>query len=136
MRTSRNCADWLALKMGNDQGAVEAYQQAIDLFIGRYGDNFVLTGWGYILLGNAYDQQGSRDKAMDAMRRGTTILDQTAGTHDPRYAVAEIRYAKLLRETGQHSLAAQVKRPGRSDVAWTSSRPHVPAVRLGVAALR
>jgi tetratricopeptide (TPR) repeat protein len=105
---------WLALKTGNVQSAVDAYQQAIDLFTGRYGENFVLTGWGYTLLGNAYDQQGSRDKAMDALRRGTTILERTAGTHDPRYAVAEIKYAKLLRETGQQSLAAQVKKQGEA----------------------
>jgi tetratricopeptide (TPR) repeat protein len=126
---------WLALKTGNDRGAVEAYQQAIDLFTGRYGDNFVLTGWGYILLGNAYGQQGSRDKAMDAMRRGTTILERTAGTHDPRYAVAEIKYAKLLRETGQHSLAAQVKRQGEAtlhDIQHTACA----GCTMGVAAFR
>lgn len=105
---------WFALKTGNAPSAVDDYQQAIDLFTGRYGDNFVLTGWGYILLGNAYDQEGSRDKAMEAMRRGTTILERTAGTHDPRYAVAEIRYAKVLHETGQHSLAAQAKRHGEA----------------------
>jgi len=81
---------WLALKTDNAQGAVDAYQQAIDLFTGRYGDNFVLTGCGYTLLGDAYDEQGSRDKAIDAMRRGTTILERTAGTHDPRYAVPEL----------------------------------------------
>ena len=126
---------WYALKTGNAQSAVNAYQQAIDLFTGRYGDDFVLTGWGYILLGNAYDQQGSRDKAMDAMRRGTTILEQTAGTHDPRYAVAEIKYAKLLRETGQHSLATQVKRQGEAtlhDIQQTACA----GCTMGVAAFR
>jgi tetratricopeptide (TPR) repeat protein len=126
---------WLALKTGNAQGAVDAYQQAIDLFTGRYGDNFVLTGWGYTLLGNAYDEQGSRDKAINAMRRGTSILERTAGTHDPRYAVAEIKYAKLLRETGQHSLAAQVKRQGEAtlhDIQQTACA----GCTMGVAAFR
>jgi tetratricopeptide (TPR) repeat protein len=126
---------WLALKTGNTQTAVEEYQRAIDLFTGRYGDNFVLTGWGHILLGNAYDEQGLRDKAMDALRRGTTILERTAGTHDPRYAVAEIRYAKVLRETGQHSLAAQVKRQGEAtlhDIQQTVCA----GCTMGVAALR
>jgi hypothetical protein len=51
---------------------------------------------------------------MDAMRKGTTILEHTAGTHDPRYAVAEIRYAKLLREAGQRSLAAGLKKQGET----------------------
>jgi tetratricopeptide (TPR) repeat protein len=105
---------WLALKTGNAQSAIDDYQQAIDLFTGRYGDKFVLSGWGYILLGNAYDQNGSRDQATDAMRNGMAILEHTAGTHHPWYAVAEIRYAKLLRETGQHSLAAQMKRQGEA----------------------
>jgi hypothetical protein len=76
---------WLALKTGNAQSAVHAYQQAIDLFTGRCGDSFVLTGWGYILLGNAYDQQGVRDKAMDAMRRGTTIPSGGDGERTDRH---------------------------------------------------
>jgi hypothetical protein len=60
---------WFALKTGNAQSAVDAYQQAVDLLTGRYGDGFVLTGWGYILLGNAYDQQGARQgNGRDAKR--------------------------------------------------------------------
>jgi tetratricopeptide (TPR) repeat protein len=105
---------WFALKTGNAQSAVNDYQQAIALFTGRYGDNFVLTGWVYVLLGNAYHQQGVKAKALDAMRKGVTILGHTAGTHDPRYAVAEIRYAKLLREAGQRPLAASLKDQGES----------------------
>ena len=105
---------WLALKTGTRQNAINDYQQAIDLFTGRYGDNFVLTGWGYVLLANAYDQQETRGKALEAMRKGITILGHTAGTHDPRYAVAEIRYAKLLREAGQRPLAASLKEQGEA----------------------
>jgi tetratricopeptide (TPR) repeat protein len=126
---------WFALKKGSTQSAIKYYQQAIDLFTDRYGDNFVLTGWGYILLGNAYDQQGSRDKAMDTMRKGTTILEHTAGTHDPRYAVAEIRYAKLLRQAGQRSLAAGLKKRGETTLR-DSQRTECVSCTIDVAAFR
>jgi len=48
------------------------------------------------------------------MRRGMTILGHATGTHDPRYAAAEIRYAKLLGKTGQHSLASKLEAEGEA----------------------
>jgi tetratricopeptide (TPR) repeat protein len=105
---------WIALKQGDGQHAIGDYERSIALFTGRYGENFALTGWGYVLLAGAYDQSGVTGKAVEAARRGVTILEQTAGVHDPRYATAEIRYANLLNKAGQHGLAAQLKAEGEA----------------------
>lgn len=55
-----------------------------------------------------------QEKALDAMQKGITILGRTAGTHDSRYAIAEIRYAKLLRAAGQRPVAASLKKQGEA----------------------
>jgi tetratricopeptide (TPR) repeat protein len=105
---------WIALKQGNAQLAILDYEQSVALFAGRYGENFALTGWGYVLLASAYDQSGKLGKALEAARKGVTILEHTAGTHDPRYATAEIRYAEVLNKAGQHGFAAQLKADGEA----------------------
>jgi tetratricopeptide (TPR) repeat protein len=103
---------WIGLKQGDAQQAIRDYEHSVALFEGRYGENFALTGWGYMLLASAYDQYGRLDKALEAARKGVTILEHTAGTHDPRYATAEIRYADILDKAGQHAVAAQLKAEG------------------------
>jgi tetratricopeptide (TPR) repeat protein len=104
----------IALKRGDKQDAISDYQQSITLLTGRYGENFVLTGWGDMLLAEAYEQSGETDKALEAARSGVTILERTAGDHDPRYAAAEIRYADILDKAGQHAVAAQLKAQGEA----------------------
>ena len=105
---------WIARKRGDAQHAIDDYQQSVALFTSRYGENFALTGWGYVLLAGAYDQSGMMDEALEAARRGTTILEHTAGIHDPRYAIAEVRYAAMLNKAGQRRLAAQLKTDGEA----------------------
>jgi hypothetical protein len=103
-----------ALKRGDKRDAISDYQQSITLLAGRYGENFALTGWGDMLLAEAYEQSGETDKALEAARNGVTILERTAGKHDPRYAAAEIRYAEILDKAGQHTVAAQLKAQGEA----------------------
>jgi tetratricopeptide (TPR) repeat protein len=102
------------LKRGNTRNAIIDYQQSVASLAGRYGENFALTGWGYILLAEAYERSDETDKALEAARGGVTILEHTAGTRDPRYATAEIRYADVLNRAGQHGLAAQLKADGEA----------------------
>jgi len=103
-----------ALKRGEKQDAINDYQESITLLTGRYGENFALTGWGDMLLAEAYEQSGETDKAVEAARSGVTILKRTAGDHDPRYAAAEIRYANILNKAGQFAVAAQLKAQGEA----------------------
>jgi tetratricopeptide (TPR) repeat protein len=105
---------WIALKHGDWQHAIGDYEQSIALFTSRYGENFALTGWGYVLLANAYDQSGMMNRALEAARRGMTTLEHTVGTHDPRYAIAEVRYSNVLNKAGQHDLATQLKADGEA----------------------
>lgn len=102
------------LKTGATAKAISEYQHAIDLFTHRYGENFVLTGWGYILLSSAYLQAGLQDKALAAGHQGLAILGHTAGVHDPRYGAAELRYAEILDKAGQRVQATQMRDEGKA----------------------
>jgi tetratricopeptide (TPR) repeat protein len=124
-----------ALKRGEKQDAISDYQQSITLLAGRYGENFALTGWGDILLAESYEQNGETDKALEAARRGLTILERTAGNHDPRYAAAEIRYADILDKTGQHAVAAQLKAQGEA-VQRATQQAQCVGCTINVAAFR
>jgi hypothetical protein len=61
---------WIALKQRDAQHAIQDYQQSVALYASRYGENFALTGWGYVLLANAYDQSGMMDKKRSKRREG------------------------------------------------------------------
>jgi tetratricopeptide (TPR) repeat protein len=125
----------LSLDKGDVQDAIHDYQRSIDLFTNRYGANFAFTGWGYILLASAYAQGGIEKQALEAMRRGMTILKSTVGSHDPRYAVAEIQYADLLKKIGQDSWAAQVKAQGEATLE-EFQRTQCAGCTISVAAFR
>jgi tetratricopeptide (TPR) repeat protein len=104
----------IALEDGDMREAIHHYQHSVDLFSNRYGENFALTGWGHILLGNAYSRDGAQDMALEETQRGVTILKRTVGINDPRYAVAEVLYAGVLNTSGQHAAADQFKAEGEA----------------------
>jgi tetratricopeptide (TPR) repeat protein len=116
----------IALKRVDPQSAITNLQQAIDLYTRLHGANFVLAGWGYVLLGNAYNQQGLMGRALEATQKGMTVLDHAVGNQDIKYAKAEIQYAWLLDKVEQRSLASWWRTQGESilDEAQQKSCPN------------
>jgi tetratricopeptide (TPR) repeat protein len=104
----------ICLKKGDVQGAITKYRRSIDLFRGRYGEEFALVGWGYVLLGKAYAEGGEQGSALEAMHEGVSVLERTLGTRDPRYASAEVFYAEVLHKAGQGSAADRYRREGEA----------------------
>ena len=100
---------WLALLNKDTTTAISAYAHAIELWRAAHGEEHMLTGWGYMLLGKSYAQAGQNDKALEQMRKGLTILDQAAGSSDPKYLAAQISYSLVLDQSGEHDEAARVK---------------------------
>jgi tetratricopeptide (TPR) repeat protein len=100
---------WLALLNKNTTTAISVYAHAIELWRAAHGEEHMLTGWGYMLLGKSYAQAGQNDKALEQMRKGLNILDQAAGSSDPKYLAAQISYSQVLDQSGEHDEAARVK---------------------------
>lgn len=99
----------LALHDQDVSQALAEYQHALELWRRNHGENHPLTGWGYILLGSAESEDGEPSKAEEVMQEGMAILDRTLGSGNPRYLEAEIAYARVLDQAGQHSRAARLK---------------------------
>lgn len=100
---------WAALLQHNNAGAASYYQHSVELWKQRHGENHLLTGWGYILLGRAHVETGDKGKALDEMREGLRILALTAGAHSPKYFSAQLSYAYVLALNGFHEEAAKNK---------------------------
>jgi tetratricopeptide (TPR) repeat protein len=100
---------WLALLNKDTATAIAAYSRAVELWSDAHGEHHMLTGWGYMLLGKSYAQAGQCDEALQQMRKGLNILDQTIGTSDPKYFAAQISYSQVLDQSGEHDEAVRVK---------------------------
>ena len=100
---------WLALLNKDTTTAISAYAHAIELWRDAHGEQHMLTGWGYMLLGKSYAQAGQNDKALEQMRKGLNILDQAVGSSDPKYLAAQISYSQVLDQSGEHDEAVRVK---------------------------
>ena len=100
---------WLARLDGDTAAEVTGYQRAVDLWAQKHGDEHMLTGWGYMLLGGAQLQDGRNSVALDDMRRGLGILSRTVGSASPKYIVGELAYSRALDGTGSHEEAARLK---------------------------
>jgi tetratricopeptide (TPR) repeat protein len=100
---------WLAQFDGDVGTAVSSYQQSLDLWRSRHGEEHPFTGWGYTLLGKAHAETGNLTIALAEMRRGLGILGRTLNHQDSRYLTAEIAYSRVLDKTGAHSEATQIK---------------------------
>jgi tetratricopeptide (TPR) repeat protein len=100
---------WLALLNKDTATAIAAYSRAVELWSDAHGEHHLLTGWGYMLLGKSYAQAGQCDEALQQMRKGLNILDQTIGTSDPKYLAAQISYSQVLDRSGEHDEAVRVR---------------------------
>jgi tetratricopeptide (TPR) repeat protein len=100
---------WLALLNKDTTTAISANAHAIELWRAAHGEQHMLTGWGYMLLGKSYAQAGQNDKALEQMRKGLNILDQAVGSSDPKYLAAQISYSQVLDQSGEHDEAVRVK---------------------------
>jgi tetratricopeptide (TPR) repeat protein len=100
---------WLALLNKDTTTAISAYAHAIELWRAAHGEQHMLTGWGYMLLGKSYAKAGQNDKALEQMRKGLNILDQSVGSSDPKYLAAQISYSQVLDQSGEHDEAVRVK---------------------------
>jgi tetratricopeptide (TPR) repeat protein len=49
---------WLALLGGDTAAAISEYTHAVELWTAAHGEDHMLTGWGYMLLGKSYVQAG------------------------------------------------------------------------------
>jgi tetratricopeptide (TPR) repeat protein len=94
---------------GDFRTAVSSYQQALDLWRRRHGEENALTGWGYALLGEAHAKSGNLTTGLAEMKQGLAVLGHALDHQDPRYLTAEIAYSSLLDDTGAHAEAAEIK---------------------------
>jgi tetratricopeptide (TPR) repeat protein len=76
---------WLAQFDGDVETAVSSYQQSLDLWRSRHGEEHPFTGWGYALLGKAHAEMGTLTTALTEMQQGLAILGRTLNHQDLRY---------------------------------------------------
>lgn len=108
---------WLAELSGDKQGAISGYERALDLWRHQHGEEHMLTGWGYMVLGKAYAEAGKNDLGLDDMRKGLDILGRTAGQSNPKYLAGEIAYSRVLDHAGNHSDAVRIKKSAEQELA-------------------
>lgn len=108
---------WLARLGGDTAAEVTGYQRAVDLWAQKHGDEHMLTGWGYMLLGAAQLRDGNDSVALNDMRRGLGILSRTVGSASPKYIVGELAYSRALDATGSHEEAARLKHEAEGALA-------------------
>lgn len=100
---------WLAHLEGDAAASVSAYQLSLRLWKKQHGEEHPFTGWGYMLLGDAYAEAGETTTALGEMKQGIAILGHTLSLQNPRYLTAEIAYSRVLDTTGNHSDAVQMR---------------------------
>jgi tetratricopeptide (TPR) repeat protein len=125
---------WLALLGGDMAAAISEYTHAVELWAAAHGENHMLTGWGYMLLGKSYAQAGQNAVAMEDMRRGLRILEQSTGTNSVKYLAAEIAYSEVLDRSGAHTDAAQLRDSAEQGLAKLN-RDACPRCTVSVVAL-
>jgi tetratricopeptide (TPR) repeat protein len=100
---------WLAQLNGDTNTAISEYTRAVALWEAEHGEQHMLTGWGYMLLGKSYAQADHMGVALQVMSKGLNILNQTVGANNPKYLAAQIAYSQVLDESGAHAEAALLK---------------------------
>jgi len=97
----------LALAEGHPSVAVAGFQRSLELCKQIHGERHWITGWDYMLLGEAYAQSGDIEKALAEMRDGLAILEEALGSMNPKCFSAQIAYSQVLDRAGLHEQAAQ-----------------------------
>ena len=115
--------------------SVARFRQALELWRSRHGDDHPSTGWGDVLLGDAYLSAGQRAAAMTEIKKGLDILDRSLGRKDPHYLLAELAYARLLDAGGSHKEADRIKTAAESGLQ-ESHRRQCPGCTVSAMALR
>ena len=100
---------WLASMERDAALALTNHQRALDLWKRHHGDEHRLTGWGYILVGDAEANMGQIIVGLAHLEHGLQILERTLGRQNPRYMEAEIAYASVLDQTDAHAEAGRLK---------------------------
>ncbi len=100
---------WLAVLHHDTSLAISNYQHALDLWKNAHGEDHLLTGWGYVLVGIALADSPDKSKALEAIRSGITILEHTVGRQNPKYFAAQVAYSYVLDANGFHAEAVKVK---------------------------
>ena len=100
---------WFASTNGNAGEAVAGYTHALELWKRSHGEQHALTGWGYVLLGQAWSTKGQTQDALMDLRQGLAILQETVGPQNPKYLVAEILYSKLLEQNGMRVEGSEMR---------------------------
>jgi hypothetical protein len=62
-----------------------------------------------MLLGKSYAQAGQNAVAMEEMRKGLRILEQSTGTNSVKFLAAEIAYSEVPDRSGAHTEATRLK---------------------------
>ena len=104
--STRGC---LALLGGDTAAAISVYTHAVELWATAHGENHMLTGWGYMLLGKSYARAGQNAVVLEEMRKGLRILERSTGTNSVKYLAAEIVYSEVLDRSGAHIQAIRLK---------------------------
>jgi tetratricopeptide (TPR) repeat protein len=125
---------WLALLSGDTAAAISEYTHAVELWAAAHGRDHMLTGWGYMLLGKSYAQAGQNAVAMEEMRKGLGILEQSTGTNSVKYLAAEIAYSEVLDRSGAHTEATRLRDSAEQGLAKLN-RDACPRCSVSVAAL-
>jgi hypothetical protein len=85
-------------------------KDAVELEKSSYGENSLLTGTGWFLLGYAYWQNGDMADAAEWMGRGTARMKIDLGWGHVLYVNAISQYVKFLRQRGQVEEAVSEER--------------------------
>jgi tetratricopeptide (TPR) repeat protein len=100
---------WLGLSEGHASEAVAGYGHALEICTRAYGEQHWLCGWDRLLRGKGYAQAGRFDVALDDMRKGLAVLEQSLGRRSVKYLAAQIAYSQVLDRVGSHAEAAQMR---------------------------
>ena len=126
---------WHAALSGDANAALSGYRHSLDLWRHKHGEEHMITGWGYILLGQADAQAGNKQTALDNMRRGLAILNHVLGPHNPKYLLGEIAYSQTLEATGARNEAIAIRIKAKMELA-AFYHAQCADCRINVTALR
>ena len=99
---------WISTLTHKSHQAVTDYTAALNACTRLYGEQHMLTGWAYILLGRAQAADHNLPAGLASMQTGLAILKQTIGDSNQRYLLSELTYSSLLDSAGSHAEAARL----------------------------
>jgi tetratricopeptide (TPR) repeat protein len=114
--------------------AIPMLKDAVELEKASYGENSLLTGTGWFLLGYAYWQNGDMANAAEWMGRETARMKIDLGWGHVLYVNAISQYAKFLRQWGQVEEAASAEREVRRAQSVVDARTLTTAATAFVGA--